>query len=58
MTTTFIYYTILISLLLDYGYYSLNKRLFPVNDNKCYLYSLDNPKSDEPEKEIDDYPIK
>ncbi|ORX88065.1 hypothetical protein BCR32DRAFT_263741 [Anaeromyces robustus] len=44
-----------------YGYYSLNKRLFPVNENKCYLYPLNtnsDNKNDETSKEIDNYPIK
>ncbi|ORX51761.1 hypothetical protein BCR36DRAFT_325233 [Piromyces finnis] len=50
-----------------FGYYSLNERLFPVHDNKCYLYSMENQKESnivnnnnchEPRNEIDEYPIK
>ncbi|KAL6635469.1 hypothetical protein LY90DRAFT_664993 [Neocallimastix californiae] len=45
-----------------YGYYSLNKRLFPVNENKCYLYPLNKSNLSEKEKGPgkipDEYPIK
>jgi len=47
-----------------YGYYSLNDRLFPVSENKCYLYSLEDSDpvtgmdNKEKENEMDEYPIK